>query len=58
VPFVYATNGHLFVGFDSFSGLTAAPCPIDQFPRPAELRARYEQGKDVSGMMVLDGTGS
>lgn len=44
VPFVFATNGHLFVEFDRFTGLTSSPRPIDQFPTPAELRARYEQG--------------
>jgi type I restriction enzyme R subunit len=44
VPFVFTTNGHLFVAFDRFKGLTSSPQPIDQFPTPAELRARYEHG--------------
>lgn len=45
VPFVFASNGHLFVEFDSFTGLTAAPKPLAEFPTPADLRRRYEQGK-------------
>ena len=44
VRFVFASNGHQFVEFDSFTGLTAAPKPLVEFPTPATLRARYEQG--------------
>jgi type I restriction enzyme R subunit len=44
VRFVFSSNGHQFVEFDSFTGLTAAPKPIAEFPSPAALRARYEQG--------------
>ncbi len=44
VRFVFSSNGHQFVEFDCFTGLTAAPKPIAEFPSPAELRARYEQG--------------
>ena len=44
VRFVFAANGHQFVEFDSFTGLTAAPRPIAEFPTPAALRTRYEQG--------------
>ena len=43
VPFVFATNGHLFVGYDRRTGLTTAPRPLSEFPTPADLRARYEQ---------------
>lgn len=42
VPFVYSTNGSLFVEYDSTTGITAPPRPIDQFPTPDDLRARYE----------------
>lgn len=42
VPFIYATNGHLFVEFDRTTGLTSDPNPIADFPTPAVLRARYE----------------
>lgn len=44
VHFVLSSNGHQFVEFDCFTGLTSAPKPMTEFPTPAELRARYEQG--------------
>jgi type I restriction enzyme R subunit len=44
VRFVFASNGHLFVEFDTFTGKTSAPRPLAEFPTPAELRARYEHG--------------
>lgn len=44
VPFVFSSNGHLFVEFDRFSGFTSAPRPLTAFPTPDELRQRYEQG--------------
>ncbi len=44
VPFVFSSSGHLFVEFDRFSGRTSAPKPLTLFPRPDDLRARYEQG--------------
>lgn len=43
VKFVFSSNGHQFVEFDSFTGQTSAPKPIAEFPTPAELRAGYEQ---------------
>ncbi len=43
VPFVVSSNGHLFVEFDRFTGLTSSPSSIQNFPSPAILRARYEQ---------------
>ncbi len=48
VPFVIATNGHLFVLYDRFSGQTSKPSPLAQFPTPAELRAIYENGMGFS----------
>lgn len=48
VPFVFSTNGHLFVMFDKFSGKTSAPRPLTEFPTPAELRAAYEKGMGFS----------
>jgi type I restriction enzyme R subunit len=48
VPFVFASNGHQFVGYDRFSGLTSEPRVMAAFPSPAELRARYEQGLGFS----------
>lgn len=44
VRFVFSSNGHQFVEFDSFSGLTAAPCPREEYPARADLRARCEKG--------------
>jgi type I restriction enzyme, R subunit len=43
VPFVFSTNGHLYVEYDRLMGLTTAPVPLSEFPKPADLRARYEQ---------------
>jgi type I restriction enzyme R subunit len=43
VPFVFSSNGHLFVEFDRFTGLTSSPRPLDEFPTPTDLRMRYEQ---------------
>ena len=42
VPFVFSSNGYLFVEFDRSTGLTTAPRPLTEFPTPADLRARYE----------------
>jgi type I restriction enzyme, R subunit len=44
VPFVFSSNGHLFVEYDHFTGLTATPRPLSDFPSPSTLRARYEAG--------------
>lgn len=43
VPFVYSSNGHLFVEFDRRSGLTSDPKPLGEFPSPEALRSRYER---------------
>ncbi len=48
VPFVFASNGRLFVEYDRFTGRTGAPQPLTLFPTPNELRARYEQGMGFS----------
>lgn len=44
VPFVFSSNGHQFVEYDNFSGQTAAPRPLSEFPTAAALQRRYEQG--------------
>ncbi|MFO1433967.1 MAG: hypothetical protein U1F76_28400 [Candidatus Competibacteraceae bacterium] len=44
VPFVVASNGHLFVEYDNFSGETHPPRLMTLFPTPEELRYRYERG--------------
>ena len=48
VPFVYSSNGHQFVEFDSSTGLTGNPMPMGSFPSPADLRQRYEKLKGFS----------
>ena len=48
VPFVYSSNGHQFVEFDSSTGLTGNPMPMGSFPTPADLRRRYEELKGFS----------
>src|SRR5215216_6238616 len=44
VPFVFCTNGHLFVVYNRFTGITGKPCKISEFPKPDELRSQYEKG--------------
>src|SRR6516165_9231925 len=48
VPFVFSTNGHMFVEFDRPTGLTSHPRPMSDFPSPDDLRARYEAAKGFS----------
>jgi type I restriction enzyme R subunit len=48
VPFVYATNGYLFVEYDRFTGITSPPQSMEEFPTPDELRTRYEEGMGIS----------
>ncbi len=43
-PFVFSTNGHLFIEFDRFTGLTTDPRPLSKFPSPGDLWNRYEAG--------------
>ena len=50
VPFVYAANGHAFAEHCLDSGETRGPLPMEEFPAPAELLARYEalRGLDLA----------
>jgi len=48
VPFVYSSNGHLFVEYSHFTGKTTEPCPLKGFPNPEQLRLRYQQGVGFS----------
>jgi type I restriction enzyme R subunit len=43
VPYVFSSNGHLFVEFDRNSGITSPYQLITDFPSPVELRSRYEE---------------
>jgi type I restriction enzyme, R subunit len=51
VPFAFSSNGHMFVEFDRFTCLTTAPRPMTEFPSPANLQTRYEQGM---GFLLTD----
>lgn len=44
VPFVFSSNGHRFVEYNAFTGLTSDPQPMTAFPDPDTLRQRYEAG--------------
>jgi type I restriction enzyme, R subunit len=44
VPFVFCTNGHMFVMYNRFTGITGKPCKLNEFPKPEELRSQYEKG--------------
>jgi len=43
VPFVFSSNGHRFVMYDRYTGLTSTPRPMSEFPTQDVLRARYEE---------------
>ena len=53
VHFVFSTNGHQFVEFDCFTGLTSAPRPIAEFPDPGRasrpLRAGHGLHPRIAG---------
>lgn len=48
VKFIFSTNGHQFVEYDKFTGLTSNPKSMNEFPTPEELRKRYEAGMGFS----------
>jgi type I restriction enzyme R subunit len=48
VPFVFATNGHMFVEYDSFSEKVSEELPLSMFPTPDLLKKLYEAGKGFS----------
>ena len=49
VPFAYSTNGHRFLEYDAFAGRTSEPRQMaTEFPRPEDLRARFELGRGFS----------
>ena len=47
VPFVFASNGKQFVEHDQTTGITADARPLEEFPRPEELLARYLADRDL-----------
>ena len=48
VPFVFSTNGHLFVAYDAFSEKVSEELSLEQFPNPEKLKGLYEKGKGFS----------
>jgi type I restriction enzyme R subunit len=48
VPFVFSSNGHLYVEYDNLKGKTSQPLPLAKFPAPADLRLLYESYLGVS----------
>jgi type I site-specific restriction endonuclease len=48
VKFIFSTNGHQFVEYDKFTGLTSPPRPMSEFPTEEELKKRYEKGMGFS----------
>jgi type I restriction enzyme, R subunit len=51
IPFVYSSNGDAFLEHDRTvtSGAVTREIPLDQFPSPNELWARYCQAKGLAG---------
>jgi len=41
VPFIFSSNGHLFVEYNEETGVTSDPKPLTEFPTPDELVERY-----------------
>ncbi len=48
VPFVFSSNGHLFVEYHEETGATSDPRPIAEFPTPDELVQRYYQARSLT----------
>jgi len=48
VPFVFSSNGYLFVEYSHFTGKTCDPISLKEFPTPQELRLRHQQGAGFS----------
>ncbi len=48
VYFVFSSNGHMFIEYDSFTGKTSQSKLMSEFPDPLELRSRVEQGLGIS----------
>src|SRR6266852_3638059 len=47
VPFIFSSNGHMFVEYDESSGLTSEACPMSEFPTPEDLLDRYLEARDL-----------
>lgn len=47
VPFVFSSNGHQFVFYDSTTGHTSDPAALAAFPTPDELRRRWQAATKI-----------
>lgn len=47
VPFVFSSNGHLFVEYDAATGMVSHPQPLSGFPSPQDLIQRYCQARGL-----------
>ncbi|HBG26978.1 MAG: hypothetical protein A2Y10_15355 [Planctomycetes bacterium GWF2_41_51] len=47
IPFVFSSNGHLFVEFNNKTGITSQPKQLSEFPTPQRLRQFYEDAKGI-----------
>ena len=60
VPFVFSSNGHLFVEYDESTGLTSEARSLSEFPTPEDLLNRYIEARGLpraSSEMRLLATG-
>lgn len=48
VPFIYSSNGYLFVEYDDITGQTSTARDMAEFPSPYQLRKRYETAMGFS----------
>ncbi|MDQ1251024.1 MAG: type restriction enzyme subunit [Euryarchaeota archaeon] len=45
VPYIFSSNGHLFVKYDSFTGIVSEEISLEEFPAPEILKKHYEERK-------------
>ena len=48
IPFVFSSNGHLFVEYDFFQDMVMEEHSLDKFPTPELLKRLYEERKGFS----------
>lgn len=50
IRFVFSSNGHQFVEFDAFTGMTSALCLLSEYPSPEALRERTRRKRSQKTM--------
>src|SRR5208337_4055146 len=48
VPFVFSSNGHQYIFYDSITGLTSDAAPLVDFPKPEQLRLKWQAATKVN----------